>query len=770
MSEERLQRRLEKLEAGVSLERCLSGLSEEEADLLKQAAFLKSIEFPERDAMIVKAQREQFLDHVPGNPRPKARSVEKDSNSRGSLKAFRWLPAVAITGAIILFGMFSLLALTIGGIHVFRQISTAFDDRGEESEVLIADSQDLAGSPAYLPPDQSSAVLNNVRGFINVQRGDGGWEIAEAGTAVSKGGRIKTGALSSATLLFYDGSEIFLGPDTEITLDEIDAPRPPSPRTIMVNQATGSTDHEVAQSGNAVSTYKVITPFGVGEAKGTTFTVFVSLLFARFDVDEGAVAVTNLEITIIVLAGESSTVRQGQTPEEPVFRVVGEGEITAIGDSWVISGQSFVVDSSTIIVGDPQVGDWVYVEGRLLPDGTKLADKIILLRRAAENSFKTIGTVEEIGEELWIIAGHEITITEDTAIEDGIVVDDVVVVIGSILDDGSLVAETIRSADHRIFPFEFIGVVQAMDESWLISDIEILIEESTEIIGEIELGDLVKVEGWILEDDTWVAAEIKLGDPDDRKFEFVGVVENIDPWVISGIEIATREWTEIETGIDVSDTVKVEGLILENGSWLADEIKLVHEEEGDDPGEIIFEITGQVESIDPWEVSGFSISVDDQTVIEAGISIDDLVKVVGIILEDGSLLAKTIQRIEENELGCFTFVTIVSRVDGNIIVLVDGTRHDLSENVMIEGDLEIGSVISITICTAEDGTVTVVVVIVLFQLDQPPGDDDTGVPSNGKAVICHIPPGNPGNRRTKTVGQAAVSGHLGHGDTLGPCP
>lgn len=770
MSEERLQRRLERLEAGVPLERCLSGLSREEADLLKQAAVLQSIEFPERDAFAVKAQREKLLQHQLANPRQKMQSIEANSNSGSVLEASRWLPALAISGVVVLFGLFTFLALTVGGILVFRQFTREIDAGARDFKVSRTGGQELTDSPSYEAPDQGSAVLNNLRGFVNVQTDDGGWETAGAGTTVSTGGKIRTGSLSSATLLFYDGSKIYLDPDTEIALDEIDAPRTPDARAISLTQVTGNTDHEVAHSENAESTYKVVTPFGVGEAKGTTFTVVVSLLFTRFDVDEGAVAVTNLEITIIVLAGESSTVHQGQTPDEPVFRVVGEGELTAIGDSWEISGQSFVVDSNTVIVGDPQVGDWVYVEGRLLPDGTNIADKIILLRRAERNSFKTIGAVEEIGEELWIVAGHEITITEDTTIEDGIVVDDVVVVIGSILDDGRLVAESIRSADHRIFPFEFIGVVQGMDESWLISGIEIDIDDSTEIIGEIELGDLVKVEGWILEDSTWVAEEIKLGDPDDRKFEFVGVVENIDPWVISGIEIATREWTEIETGIGVSDTVKVEGLILEDGSWLADEIKLVHEEEDDDLGEIIFEITGQVESINPWEVSGISILVDDLTVIEEGISIDDWVKIVGVILEDGSLLAKTIQEIEEDELGCFTFVTIVSSVDGNVIVLVDGTTFDLSENVKIEGDLKIGSVISITICTDEDGTVTVVVVIVLFQLDQSPDDDDTDLPSSGKAVICHIPPGNPDNSHTITVGRAAVSDHLGHGDSLGPCP
>jgi hypothetical protein len=38
-----------------------------------------------------------------------------------------------------------------------------------------------------------------------------------------------------------------------------------------------------------------------------------------------------------------------------------------------------------------------------------------------------------------------------------------------------------------------------------------------------------------------------------------------------------------------------------------------------------------------------------------------------------------------------------------------------------------------------------------------------------KVTICHIPPGNPANTHTITVGENAVPGHLSHGDTLGPC-
>ena len=39
-----------------------------------------------------------------------------------------------------------------------------------------------------------------------------------------------------------------------------------------------------------------------------------------------------------------------------------------------------------------------------------------------------------------------------------------------------------------------------------------------------------------------------------------------------------------------------------------------------------------------------------------------------------------------------------------------------------------------------------------------------------KVTICHIPPGNPENAHTITVGIAAVPAHLAlHGDSIGEC-
>lgn len=48
-------------------------------------------------------------------------------------------------------------------------------------------------------------------------------------------------------------------------------------------------------------------------------------------------------------------------------------------------------------------------------------------------------------------------------------------------------------------------------------------------------------------------------------------------------------------------------------------------------------------------------------------------------------------------------------------------------------------------------------------------DDDDDDDGKSKVTICHIPPGNPSNLHTITVGQSAVQAHLAHGDYLGKC-
>ncbi|MCH7640965.1 fibronectin type III domain-containing protein [Patescibacteria group bacterium] len=50
------------------------------------------------------------------------------------------------------------------------------------------------------------------------------------------------------------------------------------------------------------------------------------------------------------------------------------------------------------------------------------------------------------------------------------------------------------------------------------------------------------------------------------------------------------------------------------------------------------------------------------------------------------------------------------------------------------------------------------------------GEGETNNENDGnKVIICHIPPGNPDNKKSLDVGRSALTAHLRHGDTKGFC-
>jgi hypothetical protein len=98
------------------------------------------------------------------------------------------------------------------------------------------------------------------------------------------------------------------------------------------------------------------------------------------------------------------------------------------------------------------------------------------------------------------------------------------------------------------------------------------------------------------------------------------------------------------------------------------------------------------------------------------------------------------------------------------------------DEVELEGEIKVGSVVMIVACVAEDGSIQIEQIIILYtpsDTPTPPSDNggngnDNGNNNGGNVTICHRP-GTPA-QQTKTVPQSALSGHLEHGDTMGACP
>jgi hypothetical protein len=644
----------------------------------------------------------------------------------------------------------------------------------------------------------------------------------------------------------------------------------------------GDSFHSVAKSTDAASVYEVNTPSGVGRAKGTEFQVSVSALIVQFLVTEGIVEVSNVNVVVVVLAGYTTVIDMGAPPAPPALTLTGEGEVQLISaDMWRIADQNFAVNAATEITGEPQVGDWVAFEGRQLADGTRVADTITLLKRRITNTFTFIGTVEVISDTSWTITGKTVFVDELTEIEAGLQVGNIVEVQGGIAADGTFWASSIElfeSMGGETFTLE--GVVQSISNPvWAVSGFTFTVDVSTTIAAGIVEGDLVRVQGEILESGERRAFSVeKLANGDETEFSFVGIVISTEPWNVSGVPLETDAETEIEAGIRVGNRVRVSGRLLTDGTYIATEI-----EQLDNGARHAIIFTARVESIEPWVVGGVTVTVDSKTKIDAEIEVGDLVTVKGNLLPDGTVLAKKITRVSTN-LGCVSSTQIVVAFDGsNTITLSNGQTVTLDTTIPVTGQIQVASVVIVQTCVGEEGQIIIVAIIVISQLDELPTPTPTATPMptpvsgctsllvitngqvtfpsgtfitmggqtialevelkddksevklvgqpgnwevkvevkdgkieiksqgpitvggvgkypatgiltvqacasadglvisvvsgaslttpvpSGPVTICHIPPGNPARARTTTVDAAALSAHLGHGDTLGPC-
>jgi hypothetical protein len=94
--------------------------------------------------------------------------------------------------------------------------------------------------------------------------------------------------------------------------------------------------------------------------------------------------------------------------------------------------------------------------------------------------------------------------------------------------------------------------------------------ESTKIDDELEAGDAVKARGVILEDGTWLAYSITHVETEEQTNPIIiltGEVTSIAPWMVNRITLNVTSDTLISDGIEPGRIVRVEILLLEDGTW-----------------------------------------------------------------------------------------------------------------------------------------------------------------------------------------------------------
>ncbi|HLF88388.1 MAG TPA: DUF5666 domain-containing protein [Anaerolineales bacterium] len=758
-----LQDKIDLLEVGESLDTCLMDLPEQEANLLKLVATIRKVDFSAPEGSEFTEQRSQVLNYAQQTLKGKqisnggrdtafpnlldqVRSILDRLLSRREL-AFGAVALLVMFACVFLFlataGLMGWMINQDNQVAEVPGISTAeFESIDKQPIVItpltteqIAATEAVAqatpaGSPTdvaveYVPVtratpalpeiDPKTAAVQVMQGSAQIQTGDEGeWvTVNQVGTLVA-GQRIRTGKFSKVILTFYDGSEVHLGANTVIFVDELDAqPTGKAPRIVKLTQRLGETEHIVTSRDEKGARYKITTPGGIGTVQGTKFSVLVTEdLLTRFAVTEGELEVNNLNKAVVVKPGQSTITIAGQKPSEAVFQINGEGEVSQIGLAWIISGQSFQITKHTNIVGDPQVGDLVRVEGYTTFDGKNVAVRILLLQHALTNQFTLTGEVEEIGGGLWKVSGQELVVNDETSIEGDIEIGDTVYVSGVILTGGTLLAERIILVDETPgLAFFFVGLVQEIyDNYWVISDRVISIDGNSTITPGIAVGDLVVVRGRILEDDIWLARSITLSS-NEATFEFTGIVQTIDPWTVSGISFEMRDWTIVEPGIEAGDLVRVNGTILSDGTWVATRISSLENL----PLHVIV-FVGIVNSTAPWVVNGLPLVISDDTIITGEITVGTPVIVTIQLMEDGTWVVLSIRPIHPLfGFGCLSVNAPVTGITGNQIILGNWAPITLDDDVDVDGEIKVNSVILFHVCGLHDGTVVIIQIIVIYQ-------------------------------------------------------
>lgn len=141
---------------------------------------------------------------------------------------------------------------------------------------------------AWLRREASVAEAVFTRGEVKRQRGTANEALA-AGATLQSGDRIRTGAQSSASLRFADGSRLLLPPESDVTLEQLLVLGRGAIPAVRLGVQQGGADSRVTPNAQRVPLYEIRTPHVNLGVRGTEFRVQLAQGATRMQVLSGAV-------------------------------------------------------------------------------------------------------------------------------------------------------------------------------------------------------------------------------------------------------------------------------------------------------------------------------------------------------------------------------------------------------------------------------------------------------------------------------------------------
>ena len=162
-----------------------------------------------------------------------------------------------------------------------------------------------------------AAKLSKATGQVTLQKyGAGDSVSASPGTALNQGDTVRTGADSSAVIIFFEGSVISLAADSEITIMQMG--RDGGSTTIKLRQQIGASSSRIEKLVDSKSRYEVETPAGSALVRGSVMGVMVMTNGTTIvDAMEGSCWAVGQGVEVLLTQGQRSIIYVGRPPSSP---------------------------------------------------------------------------------------------------------------------------------------------------------------------------------------------------------------------------------------------------------------------------------------------------------------------------------------------------------------------------------------------------------------------------------------------------------------------
>lgn len=171
---------------------------------------------------------------------------------------------------------------------------------------------------AWLKQTPAPATVVAVAGRATVAFPDGPARAAQAGESLHAGAQLATGADSSLTLRFADGSTLVLQPNAQLVLDSVSVYAGGGMADTRLRLQQGRAEVGANPRRAPGSRLQIITPSAVAAVRGTHFRVGADAAATREETLEGTVAVEAAERAVAVEAGSGTLAEKGKPPHPPV--------------------------------------------------------------------------------------------------------------------------------------------------------------------------------------------------------------------------------------------------------------------------------------------------------------------------------------------------------------------------------------------------------------------------------------------------------------------